>query len=61
MEVRPYNLQSKKLDLKTISEYFIGYYVRSRGSRFYCLPHTIRVIDSDRAFYFKDDTSTKLC
>ena len=35
VEVRPYNPQSKKLDPKTISGYFIGYCVGSRGSRFY--------------------------
>ena len=44
MEVRPYNPQSKKIDLKTISEYFIGYCVESRGFRFYYPLHTTRVI-----------------
>ena len=34
VEVRPYNLQSKILDPKTVSGYFIGYCVRSRGSKF---------------------------
>ena len=58
VEVRPYNLQSKKLDPKTISRYFIGYYVRLRGSGFYCLSHTTRVIESYRAIYFEDDTGT---
>ena len=56
MEVRPYNLQSKKLDPKTISGYFIGYCVGSKGSRFYCPLHTTRVIESDLAIYFEDDT-----
>ena len=54
----PYNLQSKKLDSKTISGYFIGYFVGSRGSRFYCPLHTTRVIKLDRVIYFEDDTST---
>ena len=58
MEVRPYNPQSKKLDPKTISGYFIGYCVESRGSKFYCSSHTTRVIESDRAIYFEDDTGT---
>ena len=57
VEVRSYNLQSKKLDLKTISGYFISYCVGSRSSRFYCLSHTTRVIELDRAIYFEDDTS----
>ena len=52
VEVRMYNPQSKKLDLKTISEYFIGYCVGSRGSKFYCPSHTTRVIE----IYFVDDT-----
>ena len=58
MEVRPYNLQFKKLDPKTISGYFIGYCVGSRHSRFYCPSHITRVIESDRAIYLKDDTNT---
>ena len=58
MEVRPYNSQSKKLDPKTISGYFIDYCMGSRGSRFYCPSHTTRVIESDRAIYFEEDIGT---
>ena len=58
VELRPYNLQSKKLDPKTISGYFIGYCVESRGSRFNCPSHTTKVIGLDRVIYFKDDTGT---
>ena len=58
VEVRPYDPQSKKLDPKTISGYFTGYCMKSRGSRFYCPSHTTRVIESDRAIYFEDDTGT---
>ena len=47
VEVRSCNPQSKKLDPKTISGYFISYCVGSRGSRFYYLSHTTRVIESD--------------
>ena len=54
----PYNLQYKKLDPKTINGYFIGYCVGSRGSIFYCLLHTTRVIESDRSICFEDDTGT---
>ena len=56
--MRPYKLQSKKLDPKTISGYFIGYCVGSRGSMFYCPSHTTRVIELDRAIYFEDDIGT---
>ena len=47
VEVRPYNPQSKKLDPKIISGYFIGYCMGSKGSRFYCPSHTTRVIESN--------------
>ena len=56
--MRPYNPQSKKIDSKTISGYFIGYCVGSRGSIFYFSSHTTRVIESYRAIYFEDDTGT---
>ena len=59
VEVRLYNPQSKKLDPKTISGYFNGYCVGSRGSRFYCPSHTTRVIELDRAIYFEDDIGTR--
>ena len=58
MEVRLYNQQSKKIDSKTISGCFIGYCVGLRGSRFYCLLHTTRVIESNQDIYFEDDTGT---
>ena len=54
-EVRPYNPQSKKLDPRTISGFFVGYCIGSRGSRFYCPSHTTRIIESDRAVYFEDE------
>ena len=54
----PYNSQSKKLDPKNINGYFIGYCVGSRGSIFYCLLHTTRVIESYRTICFEDDTGT---
>ena len=56
--MRPYNLQSKKLDPKAINGYFIGYCVGSRGSRFYYSSYTTRVIESDQAIYFEDDIGT---
>ena len=58
VEVRLYNPYSKKLDPKNINGYFIGYCVRSKGSRFYCPSHTTRVIELDRVIYFEDDTGT---
>ena len=58
MEVRSYKPQSKKLDPKTISGYFIGYCVGSRGSMFYCPLQTTRVIESYQVIYFEDDIGT---
>ena len=54
-EVRIYNPQIKKLDPKTISGYFVGYCIRSRGSRFFYPSHTMRIVELDRAVYFEDD------
>jgi len=35
-KARPYILYEKKLDLKTVSCLFVGYFERYRGFRFYC-------------------------
>ena len=56
--MRTNNPQSKKLDLKSISGYLIGYCVGSRSSRFYCPSHTTKVIELDGAIYFEDDIGT---
>ncbi|KAL6338147.1 hypothetical protein AAG906_012843 [Vitis piasezkii] len=56
-EVRPYNPQSKKLDPKTISGFFVGYCIGSRGSGFYCQSHTTRIIESDRDVCFEDEVN----
>lgn len=55
---RPYNLQSMKLNSKTINGYFIHYCISSRGSRFYCPFHTTKIIKSDCAIYFEDDQNS---
>ncbi|RVW77698.1 Retrovirus-related Pol polyprotein from transposon TNT 1-94 [Vitis vinifera] len=57
-EVRPYNPQLKKLDPKTISGFFVGYCIGSRGSKFYYPSYTTRIIESDRAVYFEDELAT---
>ena len=43
------------MDPKTISGYFVGYCIRSRGSRFFCPCHATRIIESDITVYFEDD------
>ena len=59
-EIRPYNPQSKKLDPKTIGGFFVGYCIRSRGSRFYCPSHTTRIIESSKVIYFEDEVNVDL-
>ena len=43
------------MDSKTISGYFVSYCIGSRGSRFFRLSHTTRIIESDKVVYFEDD------
>ena len=54
-EVRIYNPQEKKLDPRTISGYFIGYAERSKGYRFYCPSHSIRIVESRNAKFLEND------
>ena len=54
-EVRPFIPSTRKLDSKTVSGFFIGYCIGSRGSRFYCPNHSTRIVESDRAVYLEDE------
>ncbi|KAL0403765.1 UNVERIFIED_CONTAM: putative mitochondrial protein [Sesamum radiatum] len=53
-EVRVYNPQEKKLDLKTISGYFVGYAERSKRYRFYCPSNSTRIVESRNAKFLED-------
>jgi len=55
-KVRPYNSEIKKLDPKTIFGFFVGYSIGSRGCRFYCLNHTIRIIQFDHVVYPEENS-----
>ena len=44
-EARVFNPDEKKLDLKTISEYFIGYPDKSKGYRFYYPNHSTKIVE----------------
>jgi hypothetical protein len=46
VEARVYNPREKKLDLRTISGYFIGYPEKSKGFRFYCPNHSTRIVET---------------
>ena len=52
-EVRPYRPNEKKLDLRTVSCYFIGYLERSRGYKFYD-PTTKSIFELGNARFFED-------
>lgn len=54
-KVRIYNPQEKKLDPRTISEYFIGYAERSKAYKFYCPSHSTRIVESRNAKFFEND------
>jgi hypothetical protein len=50
-----YNPQDKKLDVRAISGYFIGYDERSKGYRFYCPSHSSRIVESRNAKFLEDE------
>ncbi|KAJ4713114.1 Retrovirus-related Pol polyprotein from transposon TNT 1-94 [Melia azedarach] len=52
-EARRYRPNEKKLDLRTVSCYFIGYSERSRGYKFYDL-RTKSIFESGNAWFFED-------
>jgi len=53
--VRIYIPQEKKLDLRTISGYFVGYVKRSKGYRFYCPYHITKIVESRNAKFLEND------
>jgi hypothetical protein len=57
-KVRIYNPQEKKLDVRTISGYFIGYVERSKGYRFYCPSHSTRIVESRNAKFLENDLNS---
>ena len=57
-EVRIYNPQQKKLDLKTISGYFVGYTEKSKGYRFCCPHHNLRFMESRNAKFLENDLAS---
>jgi hypothetical protein len=54
VEARIYNPHEKKLDLKTISGYFIGYLEKSKGYRFYCPTHSTKIIETGNAKFLEN-------
>ena len=54
VEARVYNPHEKKLDLRTISGYFIGYTKKSKGFRFYCPNHNTRIMETSNARFIEN-------
>ena len=55
-EVRPYDPNLKKLDFKTVSAFFVGYADKSKGYRFYCPTHSMRIVESKRVVFLEEGT-----
>ena len=53
-EARIYNPHEKKLDSRTISGYFIGYPNKSKGYRFYCPNHSVRIVETGNARFLEN-------
>jgi len=53
-EVKVYNPHEKKLDVRTISGFFIGYPKMSKGYRFYCPNHSTRIVESGNARFIEN-------
>ncbi|KAD4385252.1 hypothetical protein E3N88_25420 [Mikania micrantha] len=53
-EAKLYNPFLKKLDMKTITCFFIGYPDHSKGYRFYCPTHVTRIVETKHAHFLED-------
>ena len=54
-KVRIYNPHEKKLGPRTLSVFFIGYAEMSKGYRFYCPPHSTRIVESRNSKFLEND------
>lgn len=57
--IRVFNPQEKKLDLRNISRYFISYPEKSKGSRFYCLNHSTRIVEFSNVRFLENGEISK--
>ena len=53
-KARVYSPHEKKLDLRTISGYFICYPEKSKGFRFYCPNHNTRIMETSNARFIEN-------
>ena len=54
VKAKIFNPHEKALDSRTISRYFIDYLKRPRDYKFYCLIHTTRIVETDKAIFLED-------
>ncbi|KAL4591583.1 hypothetical protein LXL04_004552 [Taraxacum kok-saghyz] len=60
-EAKLYNPQSQKLDMKTVSCFFIGYPERSKGYRFYAPSHSTRIVETKHAEFLENVNISGSC
>ena len=53
--VRIYNPHEKKLDLRTLSGFFIGYAETSNDYRYYCPSHSTWIVESRNTKFLEND------
>jgi hypothetical protein len=54
-EAKLFNPSIGKLDLKTVSCYFIGYPDKSEGFRFYCPDRYIKIVETRHTLFLEDE------
>ncbi|KAJ9558377.1 hypothetical protein OSB04_012991 [Centaurea solstitialis] len=54
VEAKAYNPDERKLDMKTISGYFIGFPEKSKGYIVYCPNHKLRIIETGNVKFIMD-------
>ena len=54
-EAKVFNLDTEKLDSKTVSCHFIGYPEKSKGYRFYCPDRQKKFVETRHVVFLEDD------
>ena len=58
VEAKIFNPYEKKLDLKTLSYYYISYLGRSKGYRFYCPSYITWIVETGNAKFLKNSSGS---
>ena len=57
VEISIYNPHLRKLDLRAINGYFIGYSEKSKGYKFYCPLNSLTIVESKVAKFLENDNN----